>query len=68
MKYVLVYTNVIYKNYSYVVKLMKITRQDKEIVNIKLILQELCMILLYNCVFYKVLNTLFYRHRIIVRG
>jgi hypothetical protein len=47
---------------------MKITRQDKEIVNMKLVLQELCMILLYNCVFYKVPNTPFYRHRIIVEG
>jgi len=47
---------------------MKITKQDKEIVNMKLVLQELCMILFYNCVSYKVLNTPFYRHRIIVGG
>jgi hypothetical protein len=51
-----------------VVKSKKIPRQDKEIVNVKLVLQELCMILLYNCVFYKVPNTPFYRHRIIMGG
>jgi hypothetical protein len=51
-----------------VVKLMKITRQEKRLQYVKLVLQELCMILLYYCVFYKVSNTPFYRHRIIVGG
>jgi hypothetical protein len=47
-----------------VVKSKKITRQDKEIVICKLVLQELCMIFLSYCVFYILANAPFYKHRI----
>jgi hypothetical protein len=34
---------------------------------VKLVLQELCKIILYYCVFYKQSNASFYIHRIIIR-